>query len=109
MFLCLWFCNIAGWQKLCEGTKGLRQKVWIGTKILSSSIRYFVAIIRFIAIYALFGNLWAKKGFFGQKQCCLGKKVEGHRKTVTPTKLKRRSRTTAPAPARPHRSALRLK
>ena len=47
----------AGWQKLCEGTKGLRQKVWTQTKILSPNLRHFVAILRFVAIYALFGNL----------------------------------------------------
>ena len=36
---------------------------------------HFVAILNFVAIYALFGNLWAKKVlFFGQKQCFLGKK-----------------------------------
>ena len=44
----------AGWQKLCEGTKGLRHKVWTGTIILSPNIRYFVAILRFVAIYALY-------------------------------------------------------
>ena len=32
-----------------------RRKVWTRTKILSPNIRYFVAI------YALFGDLWAKK------------------------------------------------
>ena len=44
-----------GWHKLCKGTKGLRRKVWTQTKILSPNIHYFVAI------YALFGNLWTKK------------------------------------------------
>ena len=64
-----------GWQKLCEGTKGLRRKVWTWRKILSPIIRYFVAILRFVAIYALFGNLRAKKSTcLGQKQCFLGKK-----------------------------------
>ena len=29
----------AGWQKLCEGMKGLRPKVWIRTKILIPNIR----------------------------------------------------------------------
>ena len=29
----------AGWQKLCEGKKGLRQKVWTQTKILFPDIR----------------------------------------------------------------------
>ena len=30
-------------------------------KILSSNMSYFVVILRFVAIYALFGDLWAKK------------------------------------------------
>ena len=33
----------AGWQKLCGGMGGPRRKVWTRTKILSPSIRYFVA------------------------------------------------------------------
>ena len=54
-----------GWQKLCEGTKGLSRKVWTQTKILSPNICYFVAISRFVAIYAFFGNLLAKNVFLG--------------------------------------------
>ena len=54
----------AGWQKLCEGTKGLRQKVLSWTKILNPIIRYFVAILIFVANYSLFENLWIKKVFF---------------------------------------------
>ena len=43
----------AGWQKLCEGTKGLRRQVWNRkSKILNPNIYYFVAILRFVAIYA---------------------------------------------------------
>ena len=34
--------------------KGLRRKVWTRTKILSPNIRYFVAILRFVAIYAFY-------------------------------------------------------
>ena len=34
---------------------------------LSPNIRYFVAIIRFVAIYALFGRLWAKDVLFWVK------------------------------------------
>ena len=30
-----------GWQKLREGAKGIRQKVWTLTAILSPNIRYF--------------------------------------------------------------------
>ena len=37
--------------------------------------KLFCRELRFVAIYALFGDLWAKKsGFLGQKQCFLGKK-----------------------------------
>ena len=46
-------CN-PGWQKLCEGTKGLRRKVWTRTKIFSPNIRYVVVILRFVKIYALY-------------------------------------------------------
>ena len=53
-------CDLSGWQKLCEGTKGLRRKVWTLTKILSPKICYFVAKLRFVLIYTLFGNLRAK-------------------------------------------------
>ena len=60
----------AGWQKLCKGMKGLRQKVWTWTKILSSNIRSFVAILRFDLIL---GRLSARS-LFCKKQCFLGKK-----------------------------------
>ena len=36
---------------------------------------YRVTLLKFVAMYAHFGNLWAKKGFWGLKQCCLGKKM----------------------------------
>ena len=55
---------LSGLQKLREGAKGPRRKVWTQTKILSSNIRYFVAILRFVAIYALFGRL-CQTVFFG--------------------------------------------
>ena len=59
---------VAGWQKLCEGKKGLRWKSWIRTKILGPSIRYFVALLIFVAIYALFGRLWAKTTHLSRKE-----------------------------------------
>ena len=63
------------WQKLCEGIKGLRRKAWTLTKILSPNIRYFVEILRFVAIYALIGDLWTKKvPFWVKNGCFLGKK-----------------------------------
>ena len=40
------FRKTAGWQKLCEGTKGLCRKVWTWTKILSPNICHFVTILR---------------------------------------------------------------
>ena len=49
----------AGWEKLHENAKGLHRLVWTGTKILKPNIRYFVPMLRFVAIYALyqaFGN-----------------------------------------------------
>ena len=49
-----------GWQKLRGSTGGTRRKVWTRTKILSPSIRYFVAI------YALFLEI------FGHKKCLFG-------------------------------------
>ena len=59
-------CSETGWQKLHGGTGGPRQKVWTRTKILSPNIRYFVAI------YALFGDLWAKKVPFWVKNSVSG-------------------------------------
>ena len=67
--------SLIRWKKLCEGKKGLRRKVWTQGKILGPNLRYFIAILRFVAFYALLGNLWAKKCFFGgQKQCFLSEK-----------------------------------
>ena len=48
-----------------RGRKCLCRKVW--TKILSPNIPFFVAILKFVAIYALFGRSLAKKCFFGSK------------------------------------------
>ena len=61
---------MAAWQKLCEGTKGLRQKVWTRRKISNSNICYIcyiVTILWFVAIYALFGRLWTKERLFWVK------------------------------------------
>ena len=38
------------------------QKVWTRPKILNP-ISYFVAILRYVTIYTLFGNLWALGAF----------------------------------------------
>ena len=59
--------TLPGWQKFREGVKGLCQKVWTRTKILSPYIRYFVTILRFVAIYALFGRLWGNEVLFWVK------------------------------------------
>ena len=44
-------------------------------KSLSPNLRFFVAIVRFVAIYALFGNLWAKKCFFRSRTVFLGQEA----------------------------------
>ena len=63
-------CCKPGWQKLCEGTKGLRRKVWTQTKKFSTNIRYFVTILRFVAIYTILGYqsvfFWSKTVFLGK-------------------------------------------
>ena len=38
-------------------------------------MRYFFEILKFVALYAVFGNLWAKKCFFGSKTVFLGQEV----------------------------------
>ena len=55
--------------------EGCSPKSLDSKKVSSTIIHYFVAILRFVAIYALFGRLWSKKfSFFGQKQCFLSMK-----------------------------------
>ena len=56
------------WQKLCERTKGLRQKVWTRTKIMSPYIRYFVAIYRDLSRFTHFlEDSVQKRAFLGQE------------------------------------------
>ena len=50
-----------------ENAKVHRRQFWTQTKILNKSITYFVAISRFVAIYALFGDLLAKEVHFWVK------------------------------------------
>ena len=91
-----------GWQKLCEGKKGLQRKVWTFTKFLGTNIRYFVAILRFVAIYALFGRLGAKKCSFETTTAFLGHEVHYYRvyiayyTFVVIFALAERSQTSAP-------------
>ena len=47
----------SGWQKLRERASGARRKVLTQTKILSPNTRYFVAILRFVAINAFYKAL----------------------------------------------------
>ena len=42
---------------------------------LSTNIRYFVAILRFVLIYAVFGRLGAIKCFFGTTTVFLGQEL----------------------------------
>ena len=63
--------------KLCEGTKGLRQKVWTRTKISNPNIRYVIKInYENLSRFLYFsGGLWAKKCSFGSKTVPLGQEV----------------------------------
>ena len=42
---------------------------------VNPNVRYFVAIFRFVAIYPIFGRLWAKKYFLGSTTVFLGQEV----------------------------------
>ena len=53
-------CILQWWQKLWGGIWGPRRKVWTQTEILSPNIRFCRKLI-FVAIYALFGVVCAKK------------------------------------------------
>ena len=68
-----------------EGTKRNRRNVWTQTKILSPNTRYFVAILRFVAIYALLEIFGQKMCLFGSKTVFLGQ--EGHYYMVYITEL----------------------
>ena len=47
-----WISSFTGWQKLCEGTKGPRRKVWIQTKISSPKIHMLHIILNQIGKFA---------------------------------------------------------
>ena len=66
-----------------QRAKGLRRKVWTQTKILNPNIQYFVSILRFVVIYALPGNLWAKKCSFGSKNRVSWAKIHYYMVSIT--------------------------
>ena len=89
------YCLTLGWQKLCEGMKG--EKFGLGQNF--KFIRYFVAVLRFVAIYALFEDFRQEKCFFwGRKQCFFVQKVHYHMVyiayLVKVANLRLRSKTT---------------
>jgi len=65
----------AGRQKLRESAEGLRRKVWTQTKIWSPNICYFVAVLRFVTICAVFWKTLGKKVLFGVKTVFLAQEV----------------------------------
>ena len=70
-----WYHVLSGWQKLCEGTKGLRRKVWSRTRILSPNIRIlsrYQDLLQFTHFLEIFGQ---KKCFYGSKKVFLGQEV----------------------------------
>ena len=54
------------------GKSRAKWQVWIWTKILSPNIRYFVAILRFVEIYAHLEDFGQKKGISWSKAVFLG-------------------------------------
>jgi len=64
----------AGWQKLCEGTMAFAKQVLTWTKNFSTIIGYFVAVSRFVAIYAILEDL-GQKVFFGTTTVFLGQEM----------------------------------
>ena len=52
---------------MCGGTGGPCRKVWTPTKKIKPEHTLFCRKLIFVAIYALFGDLWAKKVPFGVK------------------------------------------
>ena len=54
----------AGQQKLHGRADSICRKVWTSTSILCPNIRYFVAILIFVAIYAIFFEDWQNKRVF---------------------------------------------
>ena len=55
-------------QKLCQGTRVLRRKVWARTKFLIPNIRYFVTL----SLLEIFGQ---KECIFGSKTVFLGREM----------------------------------
>ena len=66
---------LPGWPKLHVSTGGTRRKVWL-----------FCRELRFVAIYAIFGDLWAKKVPFGSKTVFLGQEVHYYKVYQRPKK-----------------------
>ena len=74
------------WQKLREwhSPKSLDRKIVI------PNMRYFVAILRFVAVYAFFGRLWAKDVLFRVKTGFLGQEVHFYYISYTTVKQEQR-------------------
>ena len=76
------FALFTGWQKFCEGTKGLRRNVRTRTKMLDPNICYFVTILRsrFTHFLKSFGQ---KKMLFRSKTVSLGQEVHYYMVYIT--------------------------
>ena len=67
---------------LCRVAEVAREHGWHPPKSLDSDKNFkpehtlFCRKLRFVAIYALFGDLWAKKCLFGSKTVFLGQEVQ---------------------------------
>ena len=59
----------------CAGARGARPKSLVSDGNFKPEHTLFCRELRFVAIYALFGDLWAKKCLFGSKTVFLGQEV----------------------------------
>ena len=64
-----------GWQKLCRGTGGAPPKSLDSDENFNPEHTLFCRKLKFVAIYTVFGDLWAKKSLFGSKTVFLGQDV----------------------------------
>ena len=64
-----------GDRSCAKARKAFAEKFGLGRNFLALNMHYFVAILRFVAIYALFGRLLPQKCFFGTTTVILGQEV----------------------------------
>ena len=69
------FWSSTGWQKWHRGKGGPPPKSLDLEENFKPKHRLFCHKLRYVAIYTLFGDLWAKKCLFGSKTVFLGQEM----------------------------------